>query len=87
MRTPGLLDAGGGGAAGAGAGAAGWAGRRLSGPASKRSRRHGRAASAASKAADYLLAFQRDLPLTSATADAHVGPLDISYVAKRRAAA
>ncbi|MDK2757257.1 MAG: ArdC family protein [Blastomonas fulva] len=46
-----------------------------------------RAASAASKAADYLLAFQRDLPLTSATADAHVGPLDISYVAKRRAAA
>ena len=52
MRTSGLLGAGGGGAAGAGAGAAGWgelgAGRRLSGPASKRSRRHGRAASAAS---------------------------------------
>lgn len=46
-----------------------------------------RAASAASKAADYLLAFQRHLPLTSATADAPVGPLDISSVAIRRAAA
>ncbi|MDM7957051.1 zincin-like metallopeptidase domain-containing protein [Blastomonas sp.] len=46
-----------------------------------------RAASAASKAADYLLAFQRDLPLTSATADAPVCPLDSSSVAIRRAAA